>query len=372
MKKICWLTPDYFIDCDIKIISELSVSFDIYWIVILPPNSRFKPHDFDDLNNTPNVTVNCFCSKRRERNPFKIFDYINICESFKKEKPDVVYLNMSPSSPWQLPFLYYLKKNRTIVTAHQGRVHRGFKYSLFNRFLRYIYYTKFVNVNMFSKSQADLFREDYPKSCIYQFLLGLKDFGAPTNIRPLKGDIVFLSFGTINYGKSIETLIDAACILHEKGIKGFRVSINGFCDNWSWYQNRIKYTEIFQTDIRMIDNSEIPNLFNGAHYLVQPYRIVTQSGPTKIAFQYNLPVICSNLPGFTDEVVEGVNGFTFESENPQALATTMQNLIERHDKFYSDFLNGMKIFIQEEYSEEKLLLQYKNMFTEVISKSIKQ
>ena len=366
MKKIIWITPDCFIDCDVDIIPEISKEFEICWVVLLSDNSRFKKSDFAGMQSqNNNLTVRCVYSNRRFRNPLKAFDYLKISEIIWKEKSDLIYLNMGADSPAQIPMYYTLPKGKTIVTAHQGIVHEGMGRYWYYNTLRRIFYGRFRNVNMFSKSQAELFKAEHPKSRIFQFLLGLKYFGEPTNKRPELGDVRFLSFGTINYTKNIDLLIDAACLLYDRGVRGFKVSINGVCKDWSWYQQRIKYTEIFETDIRMIDNSEIPNLFNGSHYLVQPYRVVSQSGPTKIAFRYNLPVLTSNLPGFTDEVVEGVNGYSFEKGDVTDLADKMQMLIENHGKNYSNLLQTEKAFTEEHYSLEVLVKQFIDMFNEV-------
>ena len=128
---------------------------------------------------------------------------------------------------------------------------------------------------------------------------------------------------------------------------------------------KIKYPEIFELDIRKIENEEIPNLFNGAHYLVQPYRVVSQSGPTKVAFRYNLPILCSNLPGFTDEVIEGVNGYYFEKGNTKDLADKMRMLIKSHTNNYQKLLESQKKYTEETYSEKILVGQYINMFNEI-------
>ena len=364
-KKIIWITPDAFLDTDLNydVMSEILKFFDIHWLVYFPLKSRFKESDFKPfLDNNSNLTVDFFYSRTRERNPIKIFEYLKICKIVKKDKADIVYLNMGPISPWQIPMYYMLPSRKTIVTAHQGRVHEGMGHYKYYNFLRSIYYGKFKNVNMFSKSQAELFMIEHPKSRIFQFLLGLKYFGEPTNKRPVYGDVRFLSFGTINYTKNIDLLIDAACLLYERGVRGFKVAINGVCKDWSWYQNKIRYPEVFENQIKMIDNSEIPNLFNGSHYLVQPYRVVSQSGPTKIAFRYNLPVLTSNLPGFKDEVIEGVNGYFFKKGDVEDLADKMQMLIERHKINYSMLLHNEKTYTDGHYSLKVLAKQYIDMF----------
>lgn len=369
-KKLCWITPDAFLDTDLdyRLISGILHQYDMHWIVLFnKKDNRFKECDFDVLlNENKNLDITFLYNNHRGRDPRTALYYLKIVKIVKSIKPDLIYLNMGPGSPWQLPLFYSLPKNITIVTAHQGKVHEGMGHYRYYNFFRNIYYGRFKFVNMFSKSQAELFKQRFPSSKVYQFFLGLKDFGNPTNTRPLSGKIRFLAFGTINYTKNLDLLIEAACLLHERGVENFVVSINGMCNNWYFYKEKIKYPELFELDIRLIQNEEIPNLFNGAHYLVQPYRVVSQSGPTKVAFRYNLPILCSNLPGFTDEVIEGVNGYYFEKGDAKDLADKMQMLIENHLTNYQNLLKIAKKHTEEHYSESNLIGQYVNMFNEVI------
>ncbi len=366
MKNITWVTPDCFADCDIILIPDLLKYFNIHWIILLEQKSRFHEEDFETLRREhKNLNVE-FVYQRRLRNPLNIFTFIKLSKIIRQDKCDVAYLNIGPT-PWCLAMIPFIKSDKTIVTAHQGRVHEGMSYKKLTTFVRKIWYKHFLNVNMFSKSQALLFKKDFPSSNIYQLTLGLKEFGTPTNQRPKIGDVIFLSFGTLNYAKNIDLLIDAACLLYERGVKNFKVSINGSCKDWSWYQQKIKYPEIFQLDIRMIDNSEIPNLFNGSHYFVQPYRVVSQSGPTKIAYNYNLPVIVSNLPGFLDELEEGVNGYSFEKGNVKSLSDRMQYLIEHHSTDYDSLQERMRAYTTKHYAMNVLVDQYCNMLEEVMN-----
>lgn len=371
-KRILWVTGDWFMAHDIVLVPLVSQIADIHWVILFPKyNQRFKESDFDEIrNNHPNLNITFLYSKYRRRYPQNIQLFNKISTIQKKEKPDIVHLDFGVDDPWSLPMMFSLPKKKTIVVLHQGKVHELFKHKWLYVLLRKITFSRFCYVKMFSKSQAGIFKTLFPKNRVFEFSLPLIDFGNSKISRPSLGDVIFMSFGTLNYGKSIETLIDAACILHERGIKGFKVSINGSCKDWSWYQKRIKYPEIFETNIRMIDNREIPDLFNGSHYLVQPYRIVTQSGPMKIAFNYNLPVICSNLSGFTDEVVDDVNGYTFECGNAESLAIIMQLLIEKHQTNYKGLLMRMKKYTEDHYSSDRLVNQYQSMFNEIIGNNI--
>ncbi|WP_276962581.1 glycosyltransferase family 4 protein [Bacteroides graminisolvens] len=288
-----------------------------------------------------------------------------------REKPDLVYSNMIASSPWQIPMFLLLPKNKTINTAHQGRVHEGMGHYKYYNFLRDILYKRIKSVNMFSKSQVAYFRERYPKSKIYQFPLGLKDFGEATKSKQEDGYVHFLSFGSINYVKHIDLLIDAACNIYEQGYKNFKVKIAGMCSDWnSTYVPHIKYPEIFENDIRMIDNNEIANIFKEADFFIQPYRVISQSGPFKIAMNYNTPLITSDLPGFTDEMEDGITGFIFKTNDVKSLEQVLIKAIDikNSKKEYCALTNRMKGYVEKVYSKDALVRKYTNMFNDVIDK----
>lgn len=369
-KKIVWITPDCFADCDIPYIPELVKYFDIHWIVLLPVKARYKEEDFLKFEKVyNNLKITIINSVTRERYPIKIIEYLKINKIIWQEKPDIVYSNLNPSSPWQIPTFLLFPKNITINTAHQGRVHEGMGHFKYYNFLRDLLYKRIKFVNMFSKSQAKYFHERYPNSKIYQFPLGLKYFGEPKAEIKEREKTSFLSFGTINYAKHLDLLIDAACNIYEKGYKNIKVTIAGKCDDWDKsYLPHIKYPEIFETKIGMIDNEEIPDLYSSADYFVQPYRVISQSGPFKIAMRYNVPLITSNLPGFTDEMIEGTTGFIFESDNVHALEETLIRAIKvkQTSSDYNQLRKRMKDHVDDTYSQNVILRQYVEMFNDVI------
>ena len=373
-KKIAWVTPDCFVDCDIDIIPMISrQGFDIHWIVLFDKiGNRYKESDFDRLRSeNDNLTVEFLYSKHRKRYPQNIFYYLKINRIIKRVNPDCIYSNLVADSPWMIPFVYKLPQNKWINTAHQGAVHAGFKFQSINKFIRTIIYNRALYINMFSKSQASLMKANFPKAKIFQFVLGLKYFGKPSASRPNSNVIKFLSFGMINYGKNVELLVDAACNLYEKGYRDFKVVIKGNCVDKDAFMKHVKYPEVIDADLRFIDNSEIPDMFTGSHFFVQPYRIVTQSGPFKIAMNYNVPLITSNLPGFTDEMKEGVTGFIFKTEDVESLENVMIKAIEiaKDADKYSNLCRNMKEYVDNTYSTEALGKQYIDMFNDVIKSS---
>lgn len=370
-KKIAWVTPDYFADCDLNFdtLAQIVKIFDVHWIVLLPTrNARFSEKDFDGLLGLQGLTIEFMYSSLRQRNPGRLFYYLDLFRKIKKLHADLIYLNCVPD-PYFMPFFWLLNKRKTVFTAHYAEVGSGFGYEIITRTVFNLSYKFVKNICIFSPSQAKIFKKKFTKARVFVILLALKSFGK-SNLFKSDKTVKFLSFGVINYSKNIELLIAAACNIYEKGYRNFKVSINGFCDNWDYYQSYIRYPELFDCNIRIIKNSEIADLFTSAHYFVQPYRLLSQSGAMKVAFNYNLPVIASNLPGFSDEIENGINGFLFDPDKVDDLEQLMMRILDSHQKQYPALLDTMRDYTRDNYSSTALGNKYIKMFNEVINTGV--
>ncbi len=371
-KKIVWVTSDAFVDCDFnpQILTEILKVYSIKWIILLPAqNSRFKEDDFESIKKLPGLSVSFLYENYRARDPRMLFFYEKLYWQIKKERSKVIYFNNVPSNPYILPLYWRLNKNRTVFTAHDGNVKPTFKFSWISKIAFQLAFGTVKYVNMFSQSQAKLFANTFRDVKIFEIPLGLKDFGQ-SKLSKRKDNITFLFFGTIHPGKNLGLLIDAACSLFEDGLRGFKISINGTCTNWEKYHKKIKYPELFELNIRMIENAEIPNLFAQSHYMVFPYKEMSQSGALKVAFNYNVPVIVSDLEGFKDEVNDGINGYVFESENIFALKKVISNCIINHEDDYLSSCNKMNEYNEKYYSSSSIALKYIEMFQTIVSTQI--
>lgn len=365
-KKVAWVTIDSFVDCDFVPIDYVLKDFDVDWFVVMPiENSRYKEYEFDTYSKEhPTLNVHFVYEKHRMRDPRRIGYYYSLGHKLLATKADVYYINAVATSPWLVFLWWQLPKDKRIITAHQGAVHAGMKYKLLSNFSRDLIYRYAPVVNMFSNAQATLFKGRYSRSIIKVIPLSLKDYGRPTvpGASAKDNEVKFLFFGLINYGKNVDLLIDAACNLYEKGLRGFKVKICGICKSWDFYQNRIKYPELFDLNIGFVKNEDIPNLLAESHYCVQPYRAVSQSGVVKVAFQYNTPVIVTNLPGFMDDVVEGLNGFSFMVENVTDLERVMKERVDNFHNEYDALVSKMARYTKDTYSPKIIGNKYVEMF----------
>lgn len=371
MKNITWVTPDCFVDCDLNpdVFKIILRNYTINWIILLPNNnSRYKVCDFDVVKKLNGLNITFKYYNYKHSDPRITFFYLDLYKEIKKTKYDLLYLNLVPGNPFRLPLFWLLDKSKTIFAAHDGDVKEDVsKRFIVQKCFDLVYpYVKYVN--MFSPSQAETFKQNYPKAQIFMNLLSLKNYGE-CKLSKRKDCIVFFCFGTLHEGKNIELLINAACNLYERGYRGFKISINGSCPNWNYYKDKIIYPDIFECTIRMIENSEIPILFTENHYMVLPYKIISQSGALKVAFNYNIPVIVSDLKGFTDEVKEGINGYIFKNQDQSDLEKILIDRIEKHHYDYSLICEKMKTFTKNNYSNEALATKIEMMYSTVLVKN---
>lgn len=367
-KKICWITPDWFVDVDIPIVPHLLNEYDITWIIFFPwRNNRFKEEDLNDFQGLKNLHIKFFHNPYYGLDPRCLITFNKIKHVIEDVEPDLIYFNFVPADPMVLPLYRWLPADKTIVTAHDGCVKPTFKF----RHLAEYSFNKGYNpkryVQFFSKEQARIFDNERPGKQLFVIPLALKDFGKAT--KPLRTDCVsFVSFGRINEDKNVKLLIKAAEKIYDEGYRNFKVVVKGTCPAWKQeYEPLIKHPELYEADIRFIDNSEIANIYTENTYGVFPYKQTGQSGAIKAALFYREPTIVSNLPGFTDDITDGYNGYVFKSEDVEDLARVMKHCIDTYPEEYNKIVKNVEQFVDTKYSEENIMGMYRSMFQKVLN-----
>ncbi len=101
-----------------------------------------------------------------------------------------------------------------------------------------------------------------------------------------------------------------------------------------------------------VPDEEVAPYFSAADVVVLPYRSATQSGIVQIAYQFERPVICTNVGGLSEVVLDGRTGFVVPPENPEQLADAVL-------RYYRDGCEaGFEAAIREEkrkYSWDRLV-----------------
>jgi glycosyltransferase involved in cell wall biosynthesis len=327
-------------------------------------HNRYTVSDINQFPGLKKINKFFYLTDLRHRNIKNITFYWNLLKKIKRQNPDIVYLNLQ-GFPFLAPICgLLLNKKQIIFAVHQAQVHEGMKFQLITKLYFKFLHAWFNHFHLFSDSQAEIFKQKHPNKNVNVIPLGLKHFGQSDKV-PSNDKIVFFNFGTIIKNKNIGILIEAACNLYEKGISNFKVRIVGACENWTPYESLIKYPELFELKIEAIENDEIPELFSSSHYLVLPYSAVSQSGPLKIAFNYNNPVIASNLEEFRNEIKDNVTGYLFKNSDVKSLEETMLKAISNHNRMYERLKTNQREYVINNYSTDIIKENYNAMFNSI-------
>ena len=140
------------------------------------------------------------------------------------------------------------------------------------------------------------------------------------NITAKKNIILF--FGLIRPYKGFEILLKSISLLKDKNIS-FHLIVAGEC-----YQDKKQYIELINNlkisnymtwhDSYIPDN-DVVKYFSVADVVVLPYTSASQSGISQIAYNYNMPIIVSDVGGLPEMVIDGKTGFIFKSGDSNML-----------------------------------------------------
>ena len=142
--------------------------------------------------------------------------------------------------------------------------------------------------------------------------------GLPQDVR------VVLYFGFIKPYKGVIHLIEAAPRLRDRYLDGMRVLAVG-----DVYGDKTPYLEAIRARnlggfIDLVDgyvpDGRVEDYFLAADLVVLPYVSATQSGIVQIAYNYDRPVVSTNVGGLPEVVRDGETGYLVPPGDPQALA----------------------------------------------------
>ena len=137
-----------------------------------------------------------------------------------------------------------------------------------------------------------------------------------------------LFFGLIRDYKGLDMLLDAWAKLKSAGkTDGRRLIVAG-----EFYTDKRPYTDQIERlgladDVILHDwfvpDEQVPLYFSAADALVLPYRTATQSGVTQIAYNYDLPMIATDVGGLGEIVIDGRTGIVCDP-NVDSIATALE------------------------------------------------
>jgi glycosyltransferase involved in cell wall biosynthesis len=360
--KLCWITPDYFLNVDTHIVPELAHYYQIDWIVIVTPGSRRTADGLPSGRVTPrDVRL-----RYRQRDPRIMFQYAELLWQIRKERYDLIYASFH-GLPFFFPVLSIsLDLDKVIYGVHNVHTPEGATHERWMRLYQHFAFRMMKRFHMFSRYQLELASTLLPGKCHYYAPLSPENYG-PSTVKPPRDKIRFLFFGYVRHYKRLDVLIEAFQSLYRAGVRNIELVIAGRCDDWDLYEALIDRRTGIQTRIGHVQNKDIPDLISSCHYVVFPYQDLAQSGVLLLAYFYGKPVITSDLSAFCDSVVDGSTGFRFKSLSSDSLAEVMRDIVTRHDAIYDALTRNVHEHLAKEYSPNEILAKYRNFLDHALA-----
>lgn len=198
---------------------------------------------------------------------------------------------------WDIPFIVLFKilNRKVIFTIHDGVLHKGEKN----------WYTQFLNTIRIKAASEFIFLTEFVKNKVYNTYNLKKLFQIiphpiiensylkpSKNIKPSK-NLLFL--GRIDKYKGIELLMSTI-----EGIEQYIDSLT-IAGSSLYKVNYIKHPKIKIID-KYLTDKDIGNLLNWADILILPYTEATQSGVITLGINAELPMICTDVGGFKEQL----------------------------------------------------------------------
>ena len=142
---------------------------------------------------------------------------------------------------------------------------------------------------------------------------------------------IILFFGQIKEVKGLEVLLKAMpSVVDEQSDAILLIAGRPWRSDFMAYEammDRIGIRDHCISHIRYIPDEAVPLYYSACDLVVLPYRRIYQSGVVLMAMSYGKAVLVSDLPGMTEIVTHGENGFVFCEGSDQDLASKINEAL---------------------------------------------
>ena len=109
---------------------------------------------------------------------------------------------------------------------------------------------------------------------------------------------------------------------------------------------------------RYVSNEHVPALFRNSDVVVLPYRDASQSGVVPLAYEFDVPVIATDVGGLSEVVLESRTGFLVPTDDPRALAEAIIRYFQegRKSEFQQNIRGFKKVLNWDQVVEATLQL----------------
>jgi len=162
----------------------------------------------------------------------------------------------------------------------------------------------------------------------------------------IKDERVILFFGFVRKYKGLQTLLAAMPRILGK-VKVRLLVVGEFYGDEDMYRKQVSDLGLEQNVSiysEYVPNEDVGTYFSACDVVVLPYVSATQSGIVQIAYQFDKPVIATDVGGLAEVVLDKKTGFIVPPENPNALADAVVRFYKekREPQFRANVLREKK------------------------------
>lgn len=169
---------------------------------------------------------------------------------------------------------------------------------------------------------------------------------------------VLLFFGFIREYKGLDILLQALGILPEE----YHLVIAGepyvSFEKYQKFIENLNLKEKVSLFVRYISDTEVPLFFSAADVCILPYKSATQSGIVGIAYNFDLPVIATNVGGLAEMIEPYGTGIIVKETEPKKLANAIIRFFENPREEYIKGIEKYKSKANWEYFASKIIQEY--------------
>jgi glycosyltransferase involved in cell wall biosynthesis len=266
---------------------------------------------------------------------------------FEEVRPDILHID--GMSLRMVPQLSCFKNIAVVQNVHDATAHVGEK-NWRQTLARAITFPSVRTFLFHSRHTQECFVRHYtvPRERTDVAPLGVFEVFRAWKTQVPTDERTALFFGRLSPYKGLEVFLDAAARVSQTS-PGWRFVVAGKPHEGF----RIPPLPTLQNGCRLdlldryLTTAELTRLVQQATFVVCPYTEASQSGVVLTAYAFNKPVIVTNVGGLSEYVWHGETGLIIPPNNPQALATAMQELITHPEQ-----LRRMAASIEEKCANE--------------------
>tara|TARA_B100002052_G_C15883961_1_gene600690 strand:- start:2481 stop:3629 length:1149 start_codon:yes stop_codon:yes gene_type:complete len=152
-----------------------------------------------------------------------------------------------------------------------------------------------------------------------------------------------LFFGLVRKYKGLDLLLDVmgSSVIQKMNIK--LIVAGEFYDSKEKYMKKIKSLDLDSCVVLhdfYIPNEDVAHYFCAADIVVQPYLSATQSGVSMVAYNFNKPMVLTNVGGLSEYVNDKKDGYLVDV-NPEAIVSALKDYYvnKRESQFVAEIKN---------------------------------